>query len=54
MTSDNGCFDCLGLDEPKIAQYSKIMSTKIGEYSRIINSTLSETYNVENLILIVK
>lgn len=51
---DNGNFDCLGLDEPKVAQYQKYMSYKLGEYARIINSALIEKYHVDNLIVEVK
>jgi hypothetical protein len=54
MTADNGNFDCLGLEEPKVGQFQKIISNKLSEYARIINSTLSENYNVESLILEVK
>ncbi len=54
IASDNGNFDCMGLDEPKVLQYQKYMTTKLSEYARIIKSTLPENYDVDDLILSVK
>lgn len=47
---DNGLFECLGLEEPKIAQYESQMLSKLNAVSKHIGSDISEEYNVEELI----
>jgi hypothetical protein len=48
---DDKNFDCLGLEEPRIAQYESHMLTKLNHISKYIRLEVPEEYLVDDIVV---
>ena len=54
IPGDNTHFECLGLEEPKIAPLEATMLAKLNAVSKLISVELPEEYSIDEFVLKIK